>query len=58
MGTINSSDGIVATLYSIGTWLVSGICINTLHKGDSTFTYNNNNNNNNNNNRVKGGSRS
>jgi hypothetical protein len=24
------------------------ICVNTLHKGDSIFTYNNNNNNNNN----------
>jgi hypothetical protein len=29
------------------------ICINTLHKGDSIFTYNNNNNNNNNNNKFK-----
>jgi hypothetical protein len=25
MGTINSSDGITATLYSLGTWFVSGI---------------------------------
>jgi hypothetical protein len=40
MGAINSSDRIAATLYSLGTWFVSGIyvCINTLHKG------NNNNN--------------
>jgi hypothetical protein len=28
------------------------ICVNTLHKGDSIFTYNNNNNNNNNNNSI------
>jgi hypothetical protein len=50
MGTINSSDRIVVTLYCLGTWFVSGIYVkNTLHKGDSTFTYNNNNNNNNNN---------
>jgi hypothetical protein len=28
MGTINSSDRIAATLYSLGTWFVSGIpCI-------------------------------
>jgi hypothetical protein len=25
MGTINSSDRIAATLYSLGTWFVSGI---------------------------------
>jgi hypothetical protein len=45
MGTINSSDRIAATLYSLGTWFVSGIYVNTLHKGDSIFTNNNNNNN-------------
>jgi hypothetical protein len=28
------------------------ICVNTLHKGDSIFTYNNNNNNNNNNDMI------
>jgi hypothetical protein len=43
VGTINSSDRIAATLYSLGTWFVSGIYIYTLHKGDSIFTYNNNN---------------
>jgi hypothetical protein len=43
MGTINSSDRIAATLYSLGILFVSGIYINTLHKGDSD---NNNNNNN------------
>jgi hypothetical protein len=26
MGTINSSDRIAATLYSLGTWFVSRIC--------------------------------
>jgi hypothetical protein len=45
MGTIHSSDRIAVTLYSLGTWIVSGICVNTLHKGDSVFTNNNNNNN-------------
>jgi hypothetical protein len=37
MGTINSSDRIAATLYSLRTLFVSGIYvgINTLHKGDS-----------------------
>jgi hypothetical protein len=44
MGTIHSSDRIAATLYSLGTWFFSGICVNTLHKEDSTFTNNNNNN--------------
>jgi hypothetical protein len=42
MGTINSSNRIAATLYSLGTWFVY---INTLHKGDSIFTNNNNNKN-------------
>jgi hypothetical protein len=43
MGTINSSDRIAATLYSLGTLFVSGIhiCINTLHKGDSDDNNNN-----------------
>jgi hypothetical protein len=27
MGTINSSDRIASTLYSLGTWLVSGIYV-------------------------------
>jgi hypothetical protein len=27
MGTINSSDRIAATLYSLGTWFVSGIYV-------------------------------
>jgi hypothetical protein len=46
MGTINSSDRIAATLYSLGTLFVSGICVNTLHKGDSDDDDDNNNNNN------------
>jgi hypothetical protein len=45
MSTINSSDRIAATLYSLGTWFVSGIYIYTLHKGDSDDGNNNNNNN-------------
>jgi hypothetical protein len=53
MGTINSSDRIAAILYSLGTWFVSGICVNTLHKGDSIFTNNNINNSNNNNNKYR-----
>jgi hypothetical protein len=53
MGTINSSDRTVATLYFLGTWFVSGIfCINTLHKGDSDDDDNSNSNNNNNNNET------
>jgi hypothetical protein len=45
MGTINSSDRIAATLYSLGTLFVSGmyVHINTLHKGDSDDDDNNNN---------------
>jgi hypothetical protein len=39
-GTINIKT-IAATMYSPGTWFVSGICVDTLHKGD-----NDNNNNN------------
>jgi hypothetical protein len=47
MGTINSSDRIAATLYSIGTVFVSGICfLNTLHKGDSDDDDDDNNNSN------------
>jgi hypothetical protein len=54
MGTINSSDRIAATLYSLGTWLVSGICpcINTLHKGDSDDDDDDDDNTNNNNNNL------
>jgi hypothetical protein len=29
---MNSDYRIAATLYSQGTWLVSGICVNSLHK--------------------------
>jgi hypothetical protein len=40
MATINSSGRIAATLYSLGTWFcLRNICINTLHKGDSTYLY-------------------
>jgi hypothetical protein len=45
MGTKNSSDRMAATLYCLGTLFVSGMCINTLHKGDSDDDNNNNNNN-------------
>ena len=34
MCTMNSAYRIAATLYSLETWFVSGICVNTLHKGD------------------------
>jgi hypothetical protein len=44
MGTINSSDRIAATLYSLGTWFVSGIYIYKMHKGDSDDDDDNNNN--------------
>jgi hypothetical protein len=30
----NSKYEIAATLYSLEAWFVSGICVNTLHKGD------------------------
>ena len=62
MDTINSNDRIAGTLYSLGTWFVSGMYVvytNTLHKGDNDDDddHNNNNNddddnNNNNNNNV------
>jgi hypothetical protein len=45
MGTINSSDRIAATLYSLGTWFVRNMCIKTLHKGDSDDNNNNNTDN-------------
>jgi hypothetical protein len=35
MGTIKSSDRIAVTFYYLVSWFVSGICVNTLHKGDS-----------------------
>jgi hypothetical protein len=44
MGAINRSDKIATTLYPLGTWFVSGICVNTLHKGDSDDDDDNNNN--------------
>jgi hypothetical protein len=46
MGTINSSDRIAATLYSLGTVCLRNICINTLHKGDSDDDNDDDNNNN------------
>jgi hypothetical protein len=47
MGTIISSKTIAATLYSLGTWFVSGIYIYiyTLHKGDDDDDDDTNNNN-------------
>jgi hypothetical protein len=47
MGTINSSDRIAGTLYSLRTLCVSGICVNTLHEGDSGGNGDDDNNNNN-----------
>jgi hypothetical protein len=41
VGPINSSEIIVATLYSFGT-LSQEICINTLHKADGDDNNNNN----------------
>jgi hypothetical protein len=49
IGTINSNDRIAATMYSLGTWLVSGIYIyiyiyiyiNTLQKGAKNDDNNN-----------------
>jgi hypothetical protein len=46
MSTVNSYIRIVATLCSLGTWFVSGICVDTLHKADTEDNNNNNNNNN------------
>jgi len=57
---MNSYFRVVATQCSLGTWFVSGICVDTLHKGDTddddddddnnnNDDDNNNNNNNNNN---------
>jgi hypothetical protein len=49
MSTMNSYTRIVATRCSLGTWFVSGICVDILHKGDTEGNNNNNNNNNSNN---------
>ena len=50
---MNNNDGMAATMYSLGTWFVSGMCVDTLRKGDDDDDDddddNNNNNNNNNN---------
>jgi hypothetical protein len=46
-------------MYSLATWFVSGICVDTLHKGendddgDDNDNDDDNNNNNNNNNNAK-----
>jgi uncharacterized Tic20 family protein len=34
MGTINSSDRIAAKFYCLGKWFLSGIYVNTMHRGD------------------------
>jgi len=49
---MNSYIRIVATQCFLGTWFVSGICVDTLHKGDTEDDDDNNNNNNNNNNII------
>jgi len=46
---MNSYIRIAATQCSLGTWSVSGICVDTLHKEDTEDNNSNNNNNNNNN---------
>jgi hypothetical protein len=47
---MNSYIRIVATQCSLGTWFVSGICVDTLHKGDTEDDDDDDDNNNNNNN--------
>jgi hypothetical protein len=37
-------------MYSLGTWFVSGICVDTLHKGENDDDDDNDNDDNNNNN--------
>ena len=44
---MSSNNRIAATLYSLGTFFLRNISINTLHKGDDDDDNNNNNNNNN-----------
>jgi hypothetical protein len=46
MSTMNSYIRIVATRCSPGTWFVSGICVDTLYKGNTEDNNNSNNNNN------------
>jgi hypothetical protein len=46
-GTINNKDRIAATMYPLGTWFVSGMCMDTLHKGDNDNDDDDDNNNNN-----------
>ena len=50
ISTMNSSNRIAATLYSLGTQFGSGISTNTLHKGDDDGDEDGDNNKNNNNN--------
>ena len=47
---MNNNDGMAATMYSLGTWFVSGMCVDTLRKGDDDDDDDDDNNNNNNNN--------
>jgi heme/copper-type cytochrome/quinol oxidase subunit 3 len=42
---MNSYIRIVTTQCSVGTWFVSGICVDTLHEGGNEDNNNNNNNN-------------
>jgi hypothetical protein len=46
---MNSYISIVATHCSLGTWFVSGICVDTLHKGDTDDDNDDNDDDNNNN---------
>jgi len=47
MRTMNSNTRIAATLRSLGTWFVSEICVDTLHKGYTDDDDDDDNNNNN-----------
>jgi len=51
MSTMNSYIRIVATQCCLETWFVSGICVDTLHKGDTDDDDDDDDDNNNNNNR-------
>jgi hypothetical protein len=48
MSTMKSNIRIIATQCSLGTWFVSEICVDTLHKGDTDDDDDDNNNYNNN----------
>ena len=49
MSTMNSNIRIAATRCSLGPWFVSGICVDTPHKGDTEDDDDNDNDDDNNN---------